>query len=264
VSTRIAQVARHAGLGQHLGSEAEPQTRRSIGGLLAVAACLVGLSGCLVAFAAEAAVPLSAGGLLSLTILIAAGLGVTAGWVSRPGAVVHCYEHGAVVEPRLGRGQPQALHRTQLIPYEWIPPDGPVPAGDHVSTLQLRTAGSDGREIARYSGVPAARLAELMVVWDLPYALDRLADGGRLRYGELLIDLHALQVHDRVLPWARIRGIQPSHDELVVYVRDEELPVARVDARSTPHRRALQAIAMHLATAPGLSRQASHQPDDLR
>lgn len=247
-STHVAAAARRAELGRHLGSEAEPNTKARTGGLLAVAACLVAICGYLLAFAADPA-PFGARWVLSSAVLIVGGLGFTAGWLSRSGAVVHCYEHGAVVEPGPGRGPLQAFHRTRLLPYEWILPG----TGDGVPVLALRTSGSDGSRIARYSGAQAVRLAELLVVWELPHALDRLAGGSHLRYGEVLISREALELRDLMLPWARIRGIRPHGGELLVYVRDMEHPVASVDAGRTPHRRTLQALAMHLVTGPGLA-----------
>lgn len=152
-----------------------------------------------------------------------------------------------------------------MAPYEWIRLDQSVQGSRPVATLQLRTTG-DGREIARFSGAQAVRFAELMVAWELPHALDRLAAGGQIRYGDLRITREALHVHDLTLSWAQIRGIQPHFDDLLVNVRDNKRPAARVDAKRTPHRRALQAIAMHLATERNLSRQSDdgphRQPDE--
>lgn len=89
-TARVAAAAQHGMLGQYLGSEAPPTTKTSwIGGLLAVVTVLLGFYGCL-AIATDV-MPLRDGWLLSLIVLMVAGLGSAVAWLIRSGAVVHCF-----------------------------------------------------------------------------------------------------------------------------------------------------------------------------
>jgi hypothetical protein len=82
--------------------------------MLTIAASLVGLFGCALAASTDTG-PLGTGWLLLVTAFVVTGLGLAAARMIRPGPVVHCYEHGAVVESRTGTSPLLTLHRTDLV-----------------------------------------------------------------------------------------------------------------------------------------------------
>jgi hypothetical protein len=248
-SAPVAAAARQAELGPHLDSEAQRQSGTSwIGGLMVVAAVLIGLAGGLLALTADLP-PVGMVSLLAGAAPVVAGLAVAGARVIRPGPVLHCFEHGVVVEPRPGRGPGQALPWARLLPYEWIVLESAGHNTNRLSVLAVRAA-DGGREIARFRGPQAVRVAHLLAAAQVPQALDRLARGDRVRCGDLLLSRDSLRLRQLTLAWSEIRDISLHFNEVLVYVHGQPRPVLRVAAGETPHLRTLQAAAARFAARP--------------